>query len=68
MKNFRQIYSIEKENLTKKEMLIEIGYDEYDSEKISKKVKKDVIYSAWLNAYNKGNNFDAVRMIRREMN
>lgn len=67
MKQFRQIYSIDKTNLTKKEMLIEIGYDQHDAENIAKKLKKDQIREAWFDAYHKGSNFYALEKIRKSL-
>lgn len=38
---FKQIFSHEKEHLTKKEMLLEIGYDDFSADQISRKLKKN---------------------------
>ena len=64
---FKQIYSIDKTNLTKKEMLMEIGYDAWNAEKIAKKLKKYVILDAWRTAYHDGSAFYAVEKIRKAL-
>lgn len=62
---FKQIYSIDKTNLTKKEMLLELGYDDFTAERITKKLKKHVILDAWRTAYNDGSAFYAVEKIKK---
>lgn len=64
---FKQIYSIDKTNLTKKEMLLEIGYDAWSAEKITKKLKKHVILDAWRTAYHDGSAFYAVEKIKKAL-
>lgn len=64
---FKQIYSIDKTNLTKKEMLLEIGYDAWSAEKIAKRLKKAQIMDAWQTAYNDGTSFYAVEKIRKAL-
>ena len=64
---FKQIYSIDKTHLTKKEMLLEIGYDAFTAERITKKLKKHVILDAWRTAYNDGSAFYAVEKIRKAL-
>lgn len=62
---FKQIYSIDKTNLTKKEMLLEIGYDVWSAERIAKRLKKAQIKDAWRTAYNDGSSFYAIKKIKK---
>lgn len=62
---FKQIYSIDKQKLTKKEMLLEIGYDAWSAENIAKKLKKHMILDAWRTAYRDGSAFYAVEKIKK---
>lgn len=64
---FKQLYSIDKTNLTKKEMLLELGYDAWSAEKIAKKLKKHVILDAWRTAYHDGGAFYAVEKIKKAL-
>lgn len=64
---FNQIFSHEKEHLTKKEMLLEIGYDAWSAEKIAKRLKKDQIRDAWITAYNDGSSFYTVEKIKKAL-
>lgn len=62
---FKQIYSIDKEHLTKKEMLQEIGYNDFTADHIAKKLKKYMILDAWTTAYNDGSSFYAIKKIKK---
>lgn len=62
---FKQIYSIDKTNLTKKEMLQEIGYDDFAADHIAKRLKKYMIIDAWTTAYNDGSSFYAIKKIKK---
>ena len=62
---FKQLYSIDKTKLTKKEMLQEIGYDAWSAEKIAKRLKKAQIKDAWFTAYHDGSTFYAVEKIKK---
>lgn len=62
---FKQIYSIDKSNLTKKEMLLEIGYDAFTADHIAKKLKKHMIRDAWFTAYHDGGTFYAEEKIKK---
>ena len=64
---FKQIYSIDKTNLTKKEMLLEIGYDAWSAERIAKRLKKAQIKDAWTTAYHDGSTFYAVEKIKKAL-
>ena len=64
---FKQIYSIDKQNPTKKEMLLEIGYDAWSAEKIAKRLKKAQIMDAWRTAYHDGGAFYAVEKIKKAL-
>ena len=64
---FKQIFSIDKSNLTKKEMLLEIGYDAWSAERIAKRLKKAQIMDAWLTAYHDGSAFYAVEKIKKSL-
>lgn len=64
---FKQIFSIDKQNLTKKEMLLEIGYDAWSAEKIANRLKKEQIRDAWITAYNDGTSFYAVKKIKKAL-
>lgn len=63
----KQLYSLDRERLTKKEMLIEIGYSNSDAEYIAKKLKKDVIHTAWLKAYHSSSSYEAKKYIRKNL-
>lgn len=67
MKKFTQIYAIDKEKLTKKEMLEEIGFDAWTAARIARKLKKRQIRDAWLTGYH-GDGHRAVEKIRHYMN
>ena len=67
MKKFTQIYSIDKEKLTKTEMLEEIGFDSWAAAQIARKLKRHQIRDAWLSGYH-GDGCRAVEKIRRYMN
>ena len=64
---FKQLYSIDKTKLTKKEMLLEIGYDDFTADQIAKKLKKHVILDAWRTAYHDGSAFYAVEKIKKAL-
>lgn len=64
---FKQIFSIDKQHLTKKEMLLEIGYDDFTADRISKKLKKDQIRDAWITAYHDGGSFYAAEKIKKAL-
>lgn len=64
---FKQIYSIDKEHLTKKEMLQEIGYDDFAADQISRKLKKEQIRDAWTTAYHNGSSFYAIEKIKKAL-
>lgn len=64
---FKQIFSHEKEHLTKKEMLLEMGYNDFAADQISRKLKKEQIRDAWITAYNDGDSFYAVEKIKKAL-